>query len=284
MKVIDHIGGLIPTNGEVGIEVEVEGRNLNLDHDNKYWHAVHDGSLRGEALEYVLKKPVPRSRVTDSLSSLKRTWVKYHSEIHDTERAGVHVHINMQKESINTLGTFITLYYCFESLLMKFCGKQREGNHFCLRVKDAEGVLDHLLTALKCKNLNMLAVNQLRYASLNLKALTSYGSLEFRGMRSTENLSDIRIWVDLLLCLKDAAKRYGTPDQVPANFSLQGGEGLIREVFGDHADMLLGYDNAVDMVEQDMRRTQEVAFCPYWQILDNRGPEKAHKIEEDIAW
>lgn len=48
--------------GDVGIEIEVEGKNLPK-HFEKYWRVEADGSLRGEDnAEYVLEKPSPLSK------------------------------------------------------------------------------------------------------------------------------------------------------------------------------------------------------------------------------
>ena len=48
--------------GEVGIEIELEGHGLPRM-DFEYWRAERDGSLRGEAVELVLKKPCKRNIV-----------------------------------------------------------------------------------------------------------------------------------------------------------------------------------------------------------------------------
>ena len=283
MNVREHLN-LPKTEGEVGLEVEVEGRRLRFANGKGYWKEVDDGSLRGENVEYVLRKPVHRNKVTNCLAALKRGWVKNNSYIDETERAGVHVHINMQEESIETLGTFITLYYCFESLLMRFCGSSREGNLFCLRTVDAENVIDELLKVLKNRNLYGLKSDVLRYASLNLKALPTYGSLEFRGMRSTTHLKEIKVWVEMLLSLKDAAKRYGTPSEVPTQISIQGCQGFVEDVFGQHAHYILDHLDYQDVIYNDMRRTQEVAFSPYWSTIKGvaklfAGFQMPHRIQ-----
>lgn len=259
---------LAPQEGEVGIEIEVEGENIHPPM-NKYWRGEHDGSLRGNCLEYVLRHPVSRDEVNDTLCTLQRLWTENNTVIKESNRAGVHVHINVQEESLNTLGAFICLYYSFESLLMKFCGKEREGNLFCLRVKDAENVIDTLLSILRQKYLRGLRTDKIRYASLNLKAIAQYGSLEFRGMRSTSDLSLIELWAKLLLCIKDAAKRYGKPAEIPYQLSSMGAEGLIRDVFGEYADLFLGMHDYEQLIFEDTRRVQQVSFSPEWQKYED---------------
>jgi len=278
MNVREHLN-LPKTEGEVGIEVEVEGHRLNIDDGTGLWKEVEDPSLRGENVEYVLRNPVPRNQVVKALADLKRGWVRNRSEINETERAGIHVHINMQEESIETLGTFITLYYCFETLLMRFCGSAREGNLFCLRTQDAENVIDRLLHALDRKNLAILKTDRIRYASLNLKALPTYGSLEFRGMRSTPNFREIKVWIEMLLSLKDAAKRYGRPSEIPQHLSMMGCRHFIEDVFGRHAHYLLDHADYHEVSYDDMRRTQEIAYSPHWSEF-----KEVKRFNPDKPW
>lgn len=276
---VREILNLRETKGEVGIEIEVEGTDILMP-DNKYWRGELDGSLRGESLEYVLEKPIPRDQVKAVLGVLSDEWLKNRTDIRESNRAGVHVHLNMQEESLSTLATFICLYYSFETLLLRFCGKEREGNLFCLRVQDAEQVIDLLLSALRTKRLRSLNTNQLRYSSLNLKALIQYGSLEFRGMRSTKNLYHIELWVRLLLCLKDAAKRYGKPSEVPYQLSLLGAEGFIHEVFGELSGSLLDNKDYEQVVFEDTRRVQEISYSLEWEAYEKAVTESRQEEGE----
>lgn len=61
MNVIDFYGNK-PQEGSYGIEIEVEGVNLPAVANN-VWTTTHDGSLRGESAEYVLKKPLDIDKV-----------------------------------------------------------------------------------------------------------------------------------------------------------------------------------------------------------------------------
>ena len=64
----DYIG-VSASKGEIGIEVEVEGRGL--PNAVTGWNVVPDGSLRGESAEYVLRQPVPRDKYEDTLNNLR---------------------------------------------------------------------------------------------------------------------------------------------------------------------------------------------------------------------
>lgn len=260
--------GLRRTEGEVGIEIEVEGRNIPAP-TSGYWKGVKDGSLRGNSLEYVLRHPVLREDVSKTLTALKRNWVSNGSVIRDTERAGIHVHINMQEENVLALGNFIVLYYLFETVLMKYCGKSREGNLFCLRLKDAEYSMDYLMECLASGRLRDLKTDHIRYASLNLKALPQYGSLEFRGMRSTSDLSKVKIWVKLLLGLKDLAKEFNRPSDIIRSMSCDGVSTLMERAFTTNLKHVL-YEGCEEDVHNDMQLVQELAFCPHWANYEKR--------------
>jgi hypothetical protein len=284
MNVREHMH-LNKTEGEVGIEIEVEGHNLELS-DRTYWREEQDGSLRGVNVEYVLRKPLPRDQVLTSLRSLKANWIKNKSKTDDTERAGVHVHVNAQELNIEELGTFICLYYCFETLLMRFCGESREGNLFCLRIKDAEGPIHALDSCLELENLMHLHTDQVRYSSLNLKALRQYGSLEFRGMRSTSVLKDIYTWVRILLRIKDAAIRLQKPSRIAGRMSEDGVLHFMKEIFGDLTGELIKTDGYEREVYEDMRRVQSLIFHKGWKKINEKDMPfglKLGPVEKAIA-
>ena len=78
---------------EVGIEIEMEGRNLQPQFPQGCkWTIVGEGSLRGEAVEYVLKSPEMRKNVKTRLTELQE--LLHDSTLRPTERASVHIHIS----------------------------------------------------------------------------------------------------------------------------------------------------------------------------------------------
>lgn len=258
MKVIDQLG-LRPTKGEVGIEIEVEGDRL-VGLDNNFWRTEHDGSLRGESAEFVLKKPVSRDKVVEALTSLSEHLNQHECNVHDSPRAGTHIHINIQQLEVDELMSFLALYMCFEEVLVKWCGAERYGNLFCLTVSQAEGVLDRAIRAARSGRLEHLHTDHLRYSSCNLKAVGQYGSLEFRSMRGTVVIEDIKTWVDMLLALKDYAIGKH-PGEILANYSEMGAQDFFNVVLGNYREVL--QPDTRDIVV-GMRNAQELAFCKNW--------------------
>ncbi|WEU69445.1 putative amidoligase [Pseudomonas phage vB_PaeM_Ty] len=252
--------------GDVGIEIEVEGKNLPK-HFEKYWRVEADGSLRGEDnAEYVLEKPLTIKQAKLALSHLNMQYKKHQAVVDDTVRAGVHIHINVQQLNIVELYNYMTLYLILEELLVKFCGPYREGNLFCLRACDAEWLLFRLSEAARSRQFRrVLTDDNLRYGSMNVKALGTYGSLEFRAMRGTRDLNLIHKWATILLDLREAAKKFTDPKDIINGYSEGDADAFLVKCLGEHVEIFKGFDNIPKMLNDGMRRAQDIAFCCDWQ-------------------
>lgn len=269
MKNVQAIFG-IPDNmrvaGDVGVEIEVEG--LRLPQGGKYWRREQDGSLRGaENAEYVLRTPLTLHQLKMALKSLAIGYKKNESVVDESVRAGVHVHVNVQGLSIIQLYNYLTLYLVFEELLTKFCGKSREGNLFCLRACDAEFLIQALQHAAQTRRWRSLVTDDLRYASVNVKALGNYGSLEFRAMRSTKDFDVIQTWAEVLVLLREKAKEFFEPTDIINGFSEGESSTFLDRIFGQYAHIFKAYDGYEKALVRGVRIAQEVAFCTNWQEL-----------------
>jgi hypothetical protein len=250
------------TDGDVGIEIEVEGERL--PHAEKFWRNEEDGSLRGpETREYVLDKPMTLKEARVALAYLDAQYKVCDSKVYDSVRAGVHVHINVQKLNMIELYNFMTLYIILEEVLVKWCGPHREGNLFCLRTCDADYLLVRLQVAAETKRFGDLVSDNLRYASMNVKALGTYGSLEFRAMRGTRDLDLIYKWAEVLLNLREVAKGYENPYKIIERFSVGQAKGFLQDMLGDDVKHFIcdGYEG---MLIDGMRRAQDIAYCVDW--------------------
>lgn len=251
------------TQGDVGIEVEVEGHNLPVT--QKYWKMEEDGSLRGESKEYVLEKPSSLAQARLALKYLGVMYNKHDSVVHDSVRAGVHVHINVQTLNIIELYNFMTVYITLEDLLTKYCGESREGNLFCLRTGDAEYLLHRLVEVANSRRFKELVTDDLRYASMNVKALGTYGSLEFRAMRGTRDLDSIYVWAEMLLGLREVAKTFSSPCEVVDNFSEGSALVFLQRCLGKHTGLFTKYEGWEKTIVNGMRRAQDVAYATDWE-------------------
>ena len=252
-----------PVKGEVGIELEYEGLRLAQRGFEQHWAKVADGSLRGESAEYILSRPILRTEVDVALKELDDAFKAAKTMIADTFRAGTHVHVNVQELSAVQLINMLTLYYMYEDALLAFCRKDRTGNHFCLRTKDASAVTDLLRSFIINPSAKLFADDTYRYASLNLTALTKYGSLEFRSLESTVDWDRLKTWVKLLLALKDASMKFDDPAQILLSASGEGFDTFAKRIFGDLWETLKPLFNE-DGVRESVWEIQHAVFSRDW--------------------
>lgn len=256
------------TKNDIGLEIEVEGVRLPLL--EKYWRTDRDGSLRGdESAEYVLDRPSTLEGVEHALKYLDERYKAYNSVVDDTVRAGVHVHINCQHLTTRELYNFFVLYLVLENVLIKYCGEYREGNLFCLRCQDAEFLLYTLVQAAKDKAFLMhFHSDDLRYASMNVKALGDYGSLEFRAMRSTRDLGAIMTWVKILYNLREVAKQFNNPVEIIEQVSMMGGKDFLERCLGEFAGFFNAIEGVTDLLYEGVQLAQCLAYCVNWANWD----------------
>lgn len=268
-------------DGDVGIEIEVEGAGLPSPSSRSYWRREVDGSLRGdENAEYVLRKPLTLEEAGKALDQLDTLYTKNQSRIDDTVRAGVHVHVNCQKLTMTQLYNFMTIFYILEDVLVKFCGEYREGNLFCLRAKDAEAQVNVIRRAAKSKKFRAeFHHDNNRYAAMNIKALGDYGSLEFRTMRGTRDLGLIYTWAEILVGLRDLAKQFDSPPDIIEQFSIHGPVDFLKSMVGENFDDVY-YEGCEKDLSEGMRMSQDIAYATDWSVW-NRPMRKIGQLEFD---
>jgi hypothetical protein len=218
--------------GDFGIEIEVEGENL-VKVDTNDWKTDKDGSLRGEAFEYIFKKPALREDVRKNLEYLAKRLKG--SKLDFSFRTSVHVHMNMMDCTHVQLLNAIYTYLLLEEPFLSYCGKERKGNRFCLRLQDAEGILEILNHIFKgdLNSFKDIGRDSIRYASINLEALLKYGSLEFRAMRGNLNVEVIDTWVEALYRLRDFAMKIEDPLAIFNLYTESSPEEFMSKVLGD---------------------------------------------------
>lgn len=248
--------------GDLGVEIEVEGDNL--PYLETYWNNEHDHSLRGESREYVLKKPMSVEGVKKALDYLDEMYVKCNTQVHESVRAGVHVHVNVQHLTIVELYNFMTSYIILEDILTKYCGKYREGNLFCLRVKDADYLLYTLQQVAKSKWYHTFDSDLLRYAAMNVKSLSTYGSLEFRAMRGTRDLSAIYKWASVLLNIRNEAVKFDNPKGIISWIDGYGAEAFLQRFLGDNFEELTNHLTEGKDLLEGLTRAHTLAAATDW--------------------
>jgi len=255
------------TEGDLGIEVEVEGSSLPTFAVNKYWKREYDGSLQGESMEYVLRAPLGVTGVKLALNDLTAQYKKYGTKVSDSVRAGVHVHVNMQKLSIPHLYNFITLYSMFEPVLMDYCGKGRTGNLFCLPLNKSPLLINAICHAAETEDFSILHSDRYRYCAMNVKALGTYGSVEFRALRSGRNLNRVYRWASLLLSLREVACYFDNPTQIIEQASITGYTEFFWQTLGKHKAMFKNTQNVDKKLRKGIECSLPIVYSGDWDEL-----------------
>lgn len=189
--------------GVVGLEIEVEGEGLIKAIDG--WRCERDGSLRGENVEYVFPSPIKWEEGYKRVKKLRLKTKMEGAKVFNTGYAGIHVHVNVTDMTPIQIWRYAMAYYTVEPLLLEWCGEDRKNNLFCLSLAAANLPIGMLRSAIEKCQYHHLRVDDIRYSALNFKALSEYGSFEFRSMYSTLDETVIDQWVKMLLELREFA-------------------------------------------------------------------------------
>jgi hypothetical protein len=220
-----------------------------------------------------------------ALAHLAEAYKANDTIVSDSPRAGVHVHVNCQHLTILQLFNFITAYLIFENCLVSHCGPDREGNLFCLRARDAEFLIYSLCRALETNEYRYtLSTDELRYASMNVRALSRYGSLEFRAMRGTSDMARVGLWAEMLVNLRDNAGSFQNPLEMIMESSEGGFESLASRLFGDNAHIITDQVDWEAKCVDGMRRAQEVAYSGDWDSMDKAPSRKVGGLDVSDEW
>lgn len=271
--------GLVETKGDVGLEIEVEGNGL-VEVRDAIWRSEPDGSLRGHypetACEYILKKPIPIDKVEAAVRGLNKHLAE--SKPNFSFRTSVHVHVNVQKLDIDQIMNMIYTYLLIEEPLINFCGKVRKGNQFALRLVDAEGLIGGLANMFTNGRIAWEG-DHYRYASLNIEALTKYGSLEFRGMRGTLDNEVITAWTNTLINIREYAVGMASPMDVYEDYVKLGPRGFFDKVVGKYS-AVYEYPRLTQEIQRNFSLTLDLPHMFRKQWEDRKKPKPK---EVDVA-
>jgi hypothetical protein len=239
-----------PGRGDFGVEIECEGENINSDCPAG-WKAVDDGSLRGEfphsRCEFVFSQPASLSKSIERISNLAEA--QKTATLNFSFRTSVHVHVNCQQLTWGAYCAFIYTSLLMEGILSKYCGDTRNNNRFCLRVSDAEGIVEHMLGlfANGVESIRAIRENDVRYGFINIAATQKYGSLEFRGMRGTLDVAILTNWLKCLYNIRKFAIECDSPTKVHDLFVKLSPEDFITKILGDVAPAFYYRDAIMDI-------------------------------------
>jgi len=248
-----------------GIEIEMEGLTQQVAPAHYQpgglayrWVPKPDSSLRNSGIEFITTSPVSWA---DAQSMVKGLYTACGRSNADSMRAGVHVHRNVERLTYQQVATVLTAYWILEAeLIDQYCGAERAGNLFCLRILDAANPLNYFITSLSRKGVSSEphVCDSLKYGAVNLGAIPRFNSLEFRSLRTPTTAAPILAWVAVIeRVFQHTLASFHSPIEVTAQFSDQGPEAFCRSYFE-------GLVINPDRVIRALRLVQELAYTTNW--------------------
>jgi len=270
----------------IGVEVELEGMHeasgfahngvprrvdtglFSYDSDTSgvlfgtgYWNVKSDGSLREGGVEFVTKKLFGKdlSMALDELNEYLNDEAESLDDI-PSDRCSVHIHLDVTDLDKNEYARLLIDYAIFENVLFHYCGMDRKENLYCLpfaKSDDFKRTLSHILTSVN-KNIDFRKyVNGFpKYSALNLRATSTYGSLEFRLHGGTYDMMRVKQWINIIMCLKKNC-RGNTAHNLHREISRYGIPNYLEKVFG-HYHRTLDYDECESDIVDGLRLAQDI--------------------------
>lgn len=279
--------------GDVAMEIEVEYTKAVGLLDNSYWTTKNDGSLRYHGYEYVNKKPIGIKAIDTALKTVV-PFIQENGPINDSPRTSFHVHRNIMHMTPLRVWGIATLYWLLEPLLFEYCGPDRKGNLFCLRLKDMCGLQNMINQDLKrSEPFIQFSDEHYRYGGLNLSAVPIFGSLEFRGMRGIYDHDTIRRWVTGIDNLCNYNK-FETPEELMDYFYKCDRRDFVQAVLGEDLysqlikiDLSILDDQLIDVCDiaysQDWKRWQK-KLTPQGRVIKSRRGGRDNPFDEVVAF
>lgn len=211
----------------IGMEHEYEGMAPHLVSKlldsrpilRNSWETHQENSLKNAGVEFAFRTPMFGRDAYKAIESLVEAAKEY--KLICSLRAGIHVHIDVRDIETSQLIGMTILYAILEPLIFKWIGDNRENSIFCIPFYKAdESLLEtcELVSAvLEDEKEHQGKATEVskkisRYAAYNLNALSKFGSIEFRHMKTTHNFARIIDWINIIMSLKAATQKLPTSD------------------------------------------------------------------------
>ena len=211
----------------VGIELEFEEAGPGVFDDSlRDWNIVIDHSLRN-GVEYVSNILEPK-QVPDALRLAYERFTKY--KLRASARCGVHVHMNISDMTYSEIMRFMMLYCILEPCIFERFARERVTNHFCVPLfanTDMIPTVQKLSSRMRQgDDIRPIVYHCSKYSAVNLKAIYTHLTIEFRHLEAKQNPVEIQRWITFLLSLRARARLYSTPEKIIEMYEEHGIERL----------------------------------------------------------
>lgn len=234
-----------------GIEIELEDWISEgiTNSDYKNWWAIHDeGSLRN-GLEFVLYPPQNGSNLADAVRAFFRSGAKWTP----SERASVHIHLDMSNVVVWQFRSLFSLCYALEGSIYRVADENRKwASYSCplieMRAERLTGVLAAKSQA-EFKRALVGRYHEERYYGFNVAAIAKHGTVEFRYFPCTTSEATIFSWINLCHELFTVAMQLPVPELLRAMRAM-GVVQFIRTYLPRSADALVGYADTEEVLQR----------------------------------
>lgn len=266
---------LVDSTTLLGVEIEVENfgsKSLDMTKGHaSYWKHEEDHSLRNNGREFVFAEPLFGLDVVNALN-----WLCSHAKENKyaiSSRTGLHVHTDVRSLSIPAMKNMCILNALVEPLIYNWVGGGRDKNIFCLPWFMAEADISVIGKSLQfCMDPKMnpaMARDQFakvnRYAGFNMAALTKYGTIEWRHLRTTFDFNRILDWINIILSVKKYAEDWtvkgGEGSTLIERMKFLGPKGFGNEVFGSKINDMWYPEFAYEYVGKSISVADELLTC-----------------------
>lgn len=240
---IDHSAEFVPSrslvNSEVffGVELELENCKYELpEHGGTPvvgnielpggMLAHKDGSLRNGGIE-LITLPIRGAELVSQIKFMCK--VAQEHKWKPSNRAGLHVHVDVQDLTIPRYMNLLKAYALIEPCFFNASGNERSGSIYC------KSWFQHASNDVLRSVLEQMAQGigdnmPSRYLGLNINSTRKHGTIEFRHKNSTVDPEEILDWVNVIGRWYNYAMSVNlTPDMVQSMTP----DNAVMQVFGD---------------------------------------------------
>jgi len=193
-------GDLIAPNAPlfVGLECEIESILQTNEHMHSF-SPVNDHSLRNHGMEFV-SKPTPIMNIVPEFTKLHSS-IKFRDlSQRFSERTSIHVHVNCCNIEIKEVKNIILMYALFEEFFFMLVHPKRRHNIHCVALTET------YLPSMYKHDLGTLVNKWHKYTALNIKPLTSFGTIEFRHMEGHADDALLGSWLKTINNVMEVGK------------------------------------------------------------------------------